>query len=194
MAQPTILRVQISITAVQHLIGLGHRKFGMMSFLRGNGPAQVFAPAANRDLSTVGIQVDQEKLIGAAEALAEAGIDIDGVPIVHAEPWDKAAARLLLDAAPNATAIFSLSAMQAIAVVMEARLRNINVPADLSVVGFNDIPEAALCHPPLTTIDSRPIEKGRIVAEFVLAGEHGRQHVLVPRLIIRHSTAQAPAR
>jgi DNA-binding LacI/PurR family transcriptional regulator len=180
--------------AVKHLVDLGHRRFGIMSFLRGSGPAQVFEAAANRDLSDVGIKVDQEKLAGATEALAAAGIDINGVPVVHAEPWDKAAARLLLDAAPNATAIFSLSAMQALSVINEARLRNIKVPKDLSVVGFNDIPEAILSHPPLTTVDSRSTEKGRIAAGFVLAGQHGQQHILLPKLIIRNSTAEAPAR
>jgi DNA-binding LacI/PurR family transcriptional regulator len=180
--------------AIQHLIGLEHRRFGIVSFLRGVGPARLLPPAAGRDLAGVGIQIDQEKLAGAAEAFAEAGLNIDDVPIVHAEPWDEAAAKLLLDSAPDATAVFSLSAMQAIAVIKEARLRNIRVPADLSVVGFNDIPEAAMCNPPLTTLDSRPTEKGRIAAGFVLAGERGQQHTLSPRLIIRHSTAQARTR
>lgn len=181
-------------SALQHLIELQHRRFAFVSFMRGVGPAQLLPPSADRDLAGVGIQIDQEKLAGAAAALAEAGLNMDDVPIVHAEPWDETAAKLLLDSAPDATAIFSLSAMQAIAVIKEARLRNINVPADLSVVGFNDIPEAALCNPPLTTLDSRPIEKGRIAAGFVLAGEHGRQHILSPKLIIRQSTAQARER
>lgn len=180
--------------ALQHLIGLGHRRFGIVSFLRGVGIARLLPPAVNRDLAGVGIQIDQEKLAGTREALEEVGLNIDDVPIVHAEPWDNTAARLLLDAAPAATAVFSLSAMQAIAVVKEARLRNISVPRDLSVVGYNDIPEAVLCNPPLTTIDSRSVEKGRIAAEFVLAGDRGRQHVLSPQLLIRGSTALARTR
>jgi DNA-binding LacI/PurR family transcriptional regulator len=180
--------------AVRHLIGLGHRRFGMMAFQRGKGPAMLLPPAAGRDLANVGIQIDQEKLAGAAEAFAEAGLNIDQIAIVQAEPWDEIAAKFLLDAAPDATAIFSLSAMQAIAVMKEAQRRNKNVPADLSVVGFNDIPEAVLCNPPLTTVDSRPIEKGRIAAEFVLAGDHGRHHIISPQLIIRSSTARAPSR
>jgi DNA-binding LacI/PurR family transcriptional regulator len=180
--------------AVAHLTGLGHCRFGIMAFQRGAGPPMLFPPAAGRDLAKVGILIDQEKLAGAAEAFADAGLNIDDIAIVQAEPWDKTAAPLLLDAAPGATAIFSLSAMQAIAVIREAQRRGINVPADLSVVGFNDIPEALLCNPPLTTIDSRPIEKGRIAAEFVLAGDHGRHHVLTPRLIVRGSTARVPSR
>lgn len=175
--------------AVRHLTGLGHRTFGMMSFQRGPGAARVLLPAAGRDLAGIGIEVDQEKLAGAAEALAEAGLDIDNVPIVHAEPWDETAAGLMLDAAPDATAIISMSVMQAIAVVREARLRNIDVPGDLSVVGYNDIPEAEQCNPPLTTVDSCSVEKGRLAAEVVLAGGAVRRHVLQPTLLIRSSTA-----
>ncbi len=180
-------------SAVEHLIALGHRRFAIVSFMRGIGPASVLPPAVGRDLTGVGIQIDQEKLAGAMQALAEAGLNIDDVLIVHAEPWDETAAKLLLDSAPDATAIFSFSAMQAIAVINEARRRNIHVPDDLSVVGYNDIPEAALCNPPLTTLDSRSTEKGRIAAEFVLAGKSGRRHVLTPELIVRHSTAKLRA-
>jgi DNA-binding LacI/PurR family transcriptional regulator len=176
--------------AVQHLIGLGHRRFGMISFLRGAGTARIIPAAPHRDLAMVGITVDQEKLAGAAEALAEAGLNIDDVPVLHAEPWDESAAHLLLDAAPDATAIFSFSAMQAIAVAKEAQRRGIKVPGDLSIVGFNDIPEANTCTPPLTTLDTYPIEKGRLAAEIVLANGPAQRRVLQPKLIIRGSTAR----
>ena len=57
---------------------------------------------------------------GYADALAEAGIAIGDVPMVQAHPWERDAARLILDVAPEATAILSMSAMQAIAVMDEA--------------------------------------------------------------------------
>jgi DNA-binding LacI/PurR family transcriptional regulator len=177
--------------AVQYLLGLGHRRFGMISFLRGAGAAQLIPPAPRRDLAMVGITVDQEKLAGAAEALAEAGLNIDDVPILHAEPWDETAAHLLLDAASDATAIFSFSAMQAIAVIKEAQRRSIRVPDDLSVVGYNDIPEAASCTPPLTTLDTYPIAKGRLAAEMVLANQPAQRRILQPQLLIRASAARA---
>lgn len=179
--------------AARHLIALGHRRFGIMSFLRGTGPARLFPPARARDPAMVGIVVDQEKFAGFAEALAEAGLSIDDVPVVHAEPWDQDAAGMLLDATTGATAIFSMSVLQAIAIVKEAQRRNMNVPGDLSIVGFNDIPEAALCSPPLTTVNSCTTEKGRIAAGIVLSGEHGRQHILQPQLLVRGSTAQVPS-
>lgn len=178
--------------AVKHLLDLGHRRFGFISFIRGSGPTHLIAPGPGRDLSKVGLQIDQEKLRGAAEALEEAGLSLDSMPILNAQPWDDSAAGLILDEAPQVTAIFAFSAMQAIAVIREAKQREIRVPADISVVGYNDIPAAAQCNPPLTTLDSQPVEKGRIAAEFVLAGERGRQQYLAPRFIVRQSTGPAP--
>ncbi len=180
--------------AAQHLLDLGHSRFGILSFLRGMGPARVFPPGAGRPQSMAGMAIDQEKLQGYAEAFKEAGINIDDVPIVQAEPWDERAAGVMLDEARGATAILSMAVMQAIALIREAERRGINVPADLSVVGFNDTPEAALCTPPLTTVDSCTMEKGRLAAQLVLAGGEGKRRVLQPKLVVRGSTASPPSR
>ena len=75
--------------------------------------------------------------------------------------------------------------------IEEAQLR---IPADVAVVGFNDIPAAALVSPPLTTIESCPEQSGNTAAIFLLdrlngrAPETGRQAVLPFRLIVRGST------
>jgi DNA-binding LacI/PurR family transcriptional regulator len=178
--------------AAKHLVDLGHRRFAIMSFMRDFTPAVYHAPAAKRDPSIAGMPLDQEKFHGYAEALAEAGIDIGQVPVVQAHPWDRDAARLLLDKAPEATAVLSMADMQAIAVMAEARLRGRDVPRDLSVIGYNDIPEAAKADPPLTTVDGMGIEKGRIAARMVLEAGSARRERLQPRLTIRASTAPAP--
>ena len=68
--------------------------------------------------------------------------------------------RMLLDAAPDATAILSMAVMQGIAVLEEARRRGLSVPRDLSVVAYNDIPDAARSDPPLTTVDGMGIAEG----------------------------------
>ena len=136
---------------------------------------------------------DQEKYRGYADALAEAGIDIADVPMVQADPWDKSAASMLLDAAPRATAFLSMAVMQAMELVAEARRRGRSVPGDLSVVGYNDIPEAARFDPPITTVDGMVVEKGRVAARLVFAGGPPRHEILQPQLIIRGSTGPAPA-
>ena len=84
-----------------------------------------------------------------------------------------------------------MAAMQAIAVMGEARRRGLSVPHDLSVVGFNDIPEAAASVPPLTTVDGMNEEKGRIAARMLFEGGPVRREVLATRLILRGSTATA---
>src|SRR5258707_1672925 len=125
--------------AAKHLIERGHRRFGVLSFLRTTGPARLHPAGQTRRPEAAGIPTDEEKLRGYADALAEAGLNIDDVPMVQADPWDPDAALMLLDAAPEATAILSMSVMQGIAVLDEARRRGLSLPRDLSVVVSNDI-------------------------------------------------------
>ena len=124
--------------------------------------------------------------------LREAGLDIADVPMVQAQPWDRDAAKMMLDVAPQATAILSMAVMQGIAVLDEARRRGLSVPRDLSVVGFNEIPEAAKSIPSLTTVDGKAAEKGRIAARIVFDAGPIRRELLQPRLIVRSSTAPPP--
>jgi DNA-binding LacI/PurR family transcriptional regulator len=180
--------------AARHLIELGHRRFGILSFLREKGPARLYPAGAPRPLEAAGIPTDQEKYLGYADALAEAGLAIDQCPMVQADPWDPHAAHTLLDAAPDATAILSMSVMQGLAVVDEARRRGLSVPQDLSVIGYNDIPEAAHSVPQLTTVDGMGRQKGRAAARMVFEGGPPRHEILQPRLILRASTGPAPAR
>jgi DNA-binding LacI/PurR family transcriptional regulator len=180
--------------AAKHLIEHGHHRFGILSFLRSSGSARVHPPGQRRSPEAAGLPTDQEKFHGYADAFSDAGLDINDVPMVQAHPWDRDAARMMLDAAPDATAILSMTAMQAIAVINEARLRGLSVPHDLSVVGYNDIPDAERCDPPLTTIDALAVQKGRAAARIVIEGGPPRHEILKPRLIMRASTGPAPVR
>ncbi len=197
-AGPDISSVRVNshgggYAAARHLAELGHRKFAILSFLRDLGPPRYFAPGRKREPEASGGTTDQEKYRGYADALAEVGLDIGEVPMVQAHPWERDAARLMLDVAPASTAILSMSAMQGIAVIEEAQRRGRSVPRDISVVGFNDIPAAAKTDPPLTTIDGMALEKGRIAARIVLEGAQVRHEVLPTRLILRSSTGPPPS-
>ena len=180
--------------AARHLLDLGHRRFGIISFLRSTGPARLHPAGQARGPEAAGIPTDQEKYLGYADALAEAGIDIADVPMVQAEPRDPDAARMILDAAPEATAILSMAVMQGIEVLAEARTRGLVVPRDLSVVADSENAPAAQSTPPLTTVDGMGIEKGRAAARMVLASGPPRHEILRPRLILRASTGPAPRR
>lgn len=180
--------------AARHLLDLGHRRFAVMSFLREAGAARFFAPGTPRRAEAYGIPTDQDKFAGYADALAEASLDIAQVPMVQADPWDASAAPMLLERAPEATAILSMSAMQGLAVMAEARRRGLSVPQDLSIVGFNDIAEAATTAPGLTTVDGMSQEKGRLAAGQVIEGGEPQHILLQPKLIIRGSSGPAHGR
>ena len=70
-----------------------------------------------------------------------------------------------------------------------ARRRGLSVPRDLSVVGFDDIAEAAMFDPPLTTVAQPIVEKGRRAAELIFLGGPPRTELLDVDLVVRGSTA-----
>ena len=77
----------------------------------------------------------------------------------------------------------------ALSIIAGARARGIAVPHDLSVAGFDDIPEAAVAEPPLTTVAIDPPETGRTAARLLLSGGPPQQLVLPVKLVVRESTA-----
>ena len=92
----------------------------------------------------------------------------------------------------SATAVLAMADMQALSVIEEARRRGLNVPSDISVVGFNNIPEAAAAN--LTTIDSNGAEKGRVAARLVLSAQQARHEILRMLLVVRGTTTVTPRR
>jgi DNA-binding LacI/PurR family transcriptional regulator len=84
-----------------------------------------------------------------------------------------------------------MSDILALAAMDAAKARGLGVPHDLSVVGFDDIPEAAAATPPLTTVHQPIVEKARRAASLIF--EHGppRKELLAVDLKVRGSTARA---
>jgi LacI family transcriptional regulator len=167
--------------ATEHLLELGHRRIGFI----GGRP----------DLQSARLRQRGYEL-----ALADAGIRLD--PALMAEgafeeqPSHEAALRLL-KAATAPTAIFAANDLSALGVLSAAAELGLAVPTDLSVVGFDNVPEAVMADPPLTTIE-QPIQlMGRRAVELLLAllggGEVVERVTLPTRLVQRRSTA-APRR
>jgi LacI family transcriptional regulator len=165
--------------ATAHLLRLGHRRIGVITGRRDG--------AATR-----------ARLQGHYAALAEAGVMPD--PRLEAEadflvPGGAAAAsRLLaLDAPP--TAIFAFNDCMAVGALHAARARGLRLPDDLSVVGFDDTPEAEAAYPGLTTVYQPLKELGRMAVSLLvgLMDQHQLEplHVeLATRLVVRSSTAR----
>ena len=163
--------------ATGHLLSLGHRRIGMLTGRPDLESAQLRERGYREALHAAGAAVD--------ESLIRCG-DYD--PEVSLEQ-----ARLLLTMPDPPTAVFAANDMSAIATIEVATELGRRVPADLSVVGFDNIPESALCAPPLTTVE-QPIRKmGERSIELLLSLIRGERPVathitLATNLVIRQST------
>jgi LacI family transcriptional regulator len=165
-----------AVTATEHLIGLGHRRIGFI--------------AGRPDLESARLREH-----GYRRALEQAGIpfDADLVRLGGYQPETaREAARELLSHEPRPTAIFAANDASAIETVAVADSLGLAVPGDLSVVGFDNVPESALCEPPLTTIE-QPIQRMGEEAVRMLLGliedpsSRPAQVVLPTRLVERGS-------
>lgn len=99
--------------------------------------------------------------------------------------------RLLAD--PHVTAIFVANDQMALGVLLACRDVGRRVPEDVSIVGFDDTPEAAYFLPPLTTVRQELTELGRRGADLLLSmvdGDTPAAHVAIePGLVVRESTS-----
>ena len=175
--------------AAQHLLDLGHSAIGLIS---------------GRPLDEG--KADREA--GFLDVLRENGMLVDrsAVPVLYGDhqiEGGRQATAQLLAQAPRLTAIFVLNDLMALGALEAARAAHRQVPADLSIVGFDDIPFAALANPPLTTVGQPIRQLGeqaadlllRVIDQGVTAVAEGKlddaqPNVLLPnQLIVRQSTA-----
>ncbi len=165
-------------SAVQHLIGLGHRRIAMIS-----GPEDVLCCRARQ--------------AGYETAMKSAGLPVDPDQIVVAQLTREdgcAAARSLLARPERPTAIFASNDLQALGVYQAAREAGLRIPRDLSVVGFDDLPIVAWADPPLTTVHQPLTEMAMAATELALALGHGEEPPqigveIATTLTVRDSTA-----
>jgi LacI family transcriptional regulator len=164
--------------ATEHLIGLGHRRIGFL--------------AGRSDLESARLRE-----LGYQRALREGGLEFDpGLVRVgsYDEGASRQAARDLLGPADRPSAIFADNDLSAITTVDVALTLGLSVPEDLSVIGFDNIPEGALMTPALTTIE-QPIQLmgQRAIAmliELLRGQDLALMRVTLPtRLVVRQSCA-----
>ena len=143
--------------------------------------------------------ISDERLAGYWEALVNAGIEADPRLVAEGrftEEGGYAAARALLDASPDVTAIFAANDLSALGVLHALAESGRRVPDDVSVVGFDDLRLSAFTSPPLTTIRQPATEIATRATELLLDLTRGNPvpqmlHLLEPTLIVRASTAAA---
>lgn len=170
---------------LEHLAGLGHRAVAHVA-----GPAVSSTGRARREAF-----VEMSRALG-----------LGPCPVVEAEAFTRAAGQVAAlqlfgggaQGLPRPTAIFAANDLIALGTLDVLRQRGLSVPRDVSLVGHNDMPLVDLIDPPLTTVRV-PVDamSAQGAALFL---EHLRDpalapstRVLMPELVVRSSTAAAPA-
>ena len=176
---PTVAAANASgaAQAMEYLLGLGHRRIAAIT-----GPTDLMAT--------------QQRARGYNAALAAAGVRPDPALVLESE-FDvlggSVAASALFDLAERPTAIFAFSDQLAIGAMQTAFARNLRVPEDVSIVGFDDTAESELFRPAVTTVRQPLAEMGRMGVSLLTRLLENRQleavHVeLATELIVRGST------
>jgi DNA-binding LacI/PurR family transcriptional regulator len=180
--------------AGRHLVALGHRRIGVIADWivpeRQTRPVRLDAP------EDVPYYVSRERLAGYRDAFADVDVPWRDIALVNAAHNSRqaaaAAAAHLLDRAPRVTAIVAVSDILALGVLDAVEARGLRPGRDISVVGFDDIPDATVAG--LTTVRQPATEKGRIAGTLLLdpPGSGAGSRVLLPtELIVRASTGPA---
>jgi DNA-binding LacI/PurR family transcriptional regulator len=179
----------------RHLVDLGHERFGVVSFAIAAAECALGIADARRQRSAT-FRVTRARLAGYEAVLEAAGLPWKEVPVYECFGSSKAlgreAAHALLSRDPSLTAILALSDQLALGVIEAGEKRGLSVPEDLSVAGFDDVPEAATSTPSLTTVHQDHVKKGELAGRLLVAQfreeETEDKGFLPARLIVRGST------
>ncbi|BEL07587.1 LacI family DNA-binding transcriptional regulator [Actinoplanes sichuanensis] len=170
----------------RYLLDLGHRRLAVLSMDPG---------ALVRERGYRGPLA--RRLAGITDALTDFGltmadVQLAEVPVTRSEGYR--ATRELMSGEQQPTAVLALSDVLAYGAVDALQELAINVPAEVSVTGFDDLQESSWFRPRLTTVRQPIVTKGRIAADFlisVIRGEEQHPHqTLGTSLIVRESTAK----
>ncbi len=188
-ARPRVSNIRIDYLhgirqAVQHLAALRHRRIAFVS-----GPLHLRSAAARQEafvasLREIGVTVEPELMV-------EGDHTIEG---------GMRAFQVLLGRNPRPTAVVCSNDMTAIGVMRKSYEERITIPDDFSLIGFDDIRLAQFVLPPLTTVQMSQSELARLAFQALLTETqretpmpHGCEYSLRTSLVLRQSTALAPA-
>lgn len=166
--------------AVKHLLSKGRRKIAHLA-----GPKELI--------------ISQERLRGYKAALSEANIEYIPDLVVHCGFYQKSGregVKVLFERNQTPDAIFAVNDPVGVGACSELKIKRIQIPDEIAVVGFgNTDPDSILYDPPLTTIDQHTYEMGRIAAHMMLNSIENLElkntvttEVIKPTLIPKGST------
>jgi LacI family transcriptional regulator len=161
----------------EHVLGLGHRRLAVLS-------------------GSVGLTTVADRLVGVHEAMRDAGVDPDEVPVVEEEftrDGGRAGAARILGEHPGTTAVLALNDDMAIGCLSELRRARISVPGRMTVTGFDDVAVAGDLAPGLTTIRLPMSDMGARALALALKepGSRPRKQRVRAELVVRGSSGPA---
>lgn len=167
-----------ALKATKYCLDLGHKRIGFIS-----------AP--------LDIKIFTDRFKGYRKALKENEIEFDRNLVIESDQTTQGgreATKQLLSLNDPPTAIFAVNDLMAIGALREIRERDLKVPEDISVVGFDNIPLASLVNPALTTIAQPIYEIGREAMSLLIKNIEKKdltksKIILDTRLVVRESTA-----
>ncbi len=161
---------------MNHLMDLGHQHIGI-----------------------IGVPDIVERLMGVQLAVAEHSINFEDIPYEignFSEASGAIAAERLLTKHPHLTAIVAFNDRMAMGAINQLQTMGYQVPDQISVVGYDDLPRSSDFSPPLTTINHRLSEWGGLAMTLlhnVMRGNDADPIILEPQLVVRGSTAPPPS-
>lgn len=171
--------------ALQHLIGLGHRRIAFVKGQAFSSDTEVRFAAIRAAARAAGLEIEPrlcKQLVGNSPS-PELGEDV---------------VRKLLAERQTFTALFAFNDISAMGAIRALRTAGLRVPQDVSVVGFDDIQSAAFQNPSLTTVRQPLREMGALAAQTLLerigspaTKPYARVITVEPELVVRESTARA---
>jgi DNA-binding LacI/PurR family transcriptional regulator len=178
-----------AMAAARHVLELGHRDLLIVTMEP--------SPAQEDETSVMG-----RRMAGYRRALEEFGVELSPQQIVVGPATFDGGEQAFLrawDDGLRPTAVLSMSDAAAAGILHAARHLGLEVPDELSVVGFDDLPLTRFTNPPLTTVHQPVRRKGEEAARMllealVLAPSAGAHRVLETRLVVRHSTGPVATR
>ncbi|MFE1446124.1 LacI family DNA-binding transcriptional regulator [Streptomyces olivaceoviridis] len=186
--------------AVAHLLGLGHRRVGLLACVDPAEGPELAARTGTGRLTVRGAArpsidrirgylaaVDDHRATSSAEL-------IQYTPLSDAAQAQRRAEALLTQPQPP-TAVFATDNVTTQGLFMAARRRGLAIPADVSLVGFDDLDWTTLVDPPLTVVAQSPLDMGRAAAvrlfERIKGDDRPAERIVLPtELVVRSSTAE----
>ncbi|PHM20446.1 MAG: GntR family transcriptional regulator [Curvibacter sp. PD_MW3] len=176
---PVVETWDLTPTPIDMLIGFSHADIGraVARFLIGKGHQRLALVRADDERA-------QRRAVAFTEAVAAHGLGAVHVVNVGASRSLKSgrqAMARLLEEAPAVDAVFCSSDLLALGVMTEARVRGVDIPGRMAVMGFGDVPFVADMAPALSTVRINGSEIGRLAAQSLMARAEGRP--VTPRIV-----------